>query len=157
MKRDAGFTLVEVMVSIVLIAIGLFGLLSMLTTAMSGNRFSYDGTTGVQLAQYMVDQIRVNGGNNNGRYDGMDTDNIAVCNADTVDCGPWRATLLNSGLVNPRGLVRVQTNTPTARTDTIEVWVEWGQPGERRNEIDKTGDGIPDTPTLSTILETWRS
>ena len=145
MRRDAGFTLVEVMISIVLIAIGLFGLLSMLTTSMSGNRFSYDGTTGVQLAQYMVDVIRVNGGNNNGLYDGMDTDDIATCDADTVNCGPWRAALLNSGLNNPRGTVTVDVNTPTGRTDTVEVQIEWGTAGERRNA------------TLSTILETWRS
>lgn len=155
MRRDTGFTLVEVMVSIVLIAIGFFGLLSMLTTSMSANRFSYDGTSSVQLAQYMIDQIRVNGGNNYGRYDGMDTDDIPACTADTVDCRPWRLALLNSGLINPRGLVRVQTNTPTTRTHTVEVWVEWGQPGERRNQIDKDGDGVPDNPTLSTILETW--
>lgn len=144
MKRDAGFTLVEVMVSIVLIAIGLFGMLSMLTTSMSANRFSYAGTSGVQLAEYMVDQIRVNGGNNNGLYHGMDTDS-AACAADAVDCGPWRTALLNSGLVNPRGRVTVQVNTPTGRTDTIQVQVEWGAAGERRNA------------TLNTILETWRS
>lgn len=155
MKTNAGFTLVEVMVSIVLIAIGFFGLLSMLTTAMSGNRFSYEGTTGVQLAAYVVDIIRLNGGTDNARYNGMDTD-AAACVADTVDCGPWRTALQNSGLLNPRGFVRVQPNNPTNRVDTVEVWVEWGPAGARRNEIDKDGDGVPDTPALSTILETWR-
>lgn len=156
MKRDAGFTLVEVMVSIVLIAIGFFGLLSMLTTAMSGNRFSYEGTTGVQLAAYVVDIIRLNGGNDNARYNGMDTDDDVACVADTVDCGPWRTALQNSGLINPRGFVRVQPNTPTNRVDTVEVWVEWGPAGARRNTIDKDEDGVLDPPTLSTILETWR-
>lgn len=145
MKNDAGFTLVEVMVSIVLIAIGFFGLLSMLTTAMSANRFSHDGTTGVQLGTYMVDIIRLNGGNDNGRYDGMDTDNVVVCAADPVDCGPWRLALLNSGLINPRGRVTVSVDTPTESTDTIQVQVEWGKAGERRNT------------TLRTIKETWRS
>lgn len=155
-NKESGFTLVEVMISIVLLAIGLFGLLSMLTTSMASNRFSNDGTVGVQLATYMMDIIRLNGGNDNGRYDGMDTADTAACDAD-ADCGPWRAALLNSGLNNPRGFVRVQPNTPTARVDTVEVWVEWGPAGERRNDIDKDGDGIPDNPTLSTILETWRS
>lgn len=144
MKKEAGFSLVEVMVSIVLLAIGLIGLLTMLTTAMSANRFSYDGTTGVQLAEYMVDIIRLNGGNNNGRYNGMDT-NVSACASDTVDCGPWKTALLNSGMINPRGTVSVSVNTPTDRTDTVEVQVEWGADGDRRNT------------TLRTILETWRS
>lgn len=144
MKKEAGFSLVEVMVSIVLLAIGLIGLLSMLTTAMSANRFSYDGTTGVQLAEYMVDIIRLNGGNNNGRYDGMDT-NVSACAIDTVDCLPWKNALLDSGMINPRGTVNVDVDTPTTRTDTVEVRVEWGADGERRNT------------TLRTILETWRS
>lgn len=145
MNNDAGFTLVEVMISIVLLAIGLFGLLSMLTTSMASNRFSYDGTVGVQLATYMIDVVRLNGGNDNGRYDGMDTADITACDADAVDCGPWRAALLNSGLINPIGTISVQTNTPTPRVDTIEIQVEWGPAGERRNA------------TLNTILETWRS
>lgn len=144
MKNEAGFSLVEVMVSIVLLAIGLLGMLSMLTTAMSTNRFSYDGTTGIQLAQYMVDIIRLNGGNNNVRYDGMDTSAIA-CATDTVDCGPWQAALLDSGMINPIGTVSVSADTPTDRVDTVEVRVEWGKDGERRNT------------TLRTILETWRS
>lgn len=144
MKNDAGFSLVEVMISIVLLAIGLIGLLSMLTTAMSANRFSYDGTTGVQLAEYMVDIIRLNGGNDNERYDGMDTD-ASACAIDTVDCGPWKTVLLNSGLINPRGRVSVDEDTPTERTDTIQVQLEWGADGARRST------------TLRTILETWRS
>jgi len=144
MKNEAGFTLVEALISIVLLSIGLLGLLSLLSTAISANRFSYDGTSGVQLAEYMVDIVRLNGGNNNGRYDGMDTSAVIACEADTVDCGPWRAALLNSGLINPIGTVEVTVNSPTDRTDTVEVQVEFGREGVRRST------------TLRTILETWR-
>lgn len=148
MKTNAGYTLVEVMISIVLLAIGLFGLLSMLTTSMVGNRFSFNGTTGVQLAEYMVDMVRLNGGSNNGRYNGMNTSVAATCENNLlykVDCLQWKNVLSASGLINPVGTITVQPNTPTGRVDTIEVRVEWGQVGERRNT------------TLRTILETWRS
>lgn len=147
MKNEAGFTLVEVMISIVLLAIGLFGLLSMLTTSMAGNRFSFDGTTGVQLAEYMVDMVRLNGGNDNGRYNGMNTSVAATCEDNVLyneECEQWQDMLRTSELINPIGTITVQPDTPTGRVDTIQVQVEWGPAGERRNTI------------LRTILETWR-
>lgn len=148
MKSNAGFTLVEVLISIVLLAIGLFGLLSVLTTSMAGNRFSFDGTAGVQLAEYMVDMVRLNGGNDNVRYNGMNTSVAAACEDNLVysaDCLQWKTMLDTSELINPIGTITVQQDTPTNRVDTIQVQIEWGPAGERRNT------------TLRTILETWRS
>lgn len=143
MKNESGFTLVEVLVSIVLLTMGLLGMLSMQTTAISANSYAYVGTAGVQSAEYMIDLIRTNGGTDNVRYNGLDTDNAVVCNADP-DCGPWRAMLLNSHLINPRGTITVWQNAPTARTDTVIVRVEWGGQKEGRRNA-----------TLQTIIETW--
>lgn len=145
MKSESGFTLLEVLVSIVLLAIGMLGLLSMQTTAISANSFAYTGTGGVQSAEYMIDLIRTNGGINNVRYNGLDTDDDAVCDADP-DCGPWRTMLQDSHLINPRGTITVLQNAPTARTDTVQVRVEWGGPKEVRRNV-----------TLQTIIETWGS
>lgn len=145
MKNESGFSLVEVLVAIVLVAVGLLGLLSMQTTAISGNRFSHDGTAGVQVTEYMIDLIRTNGGNNNLIYGGLNTSDEVACAAN-ADCQQWRDVLLQSGLLNPIGTVTVLQNVPLIRSDTVEVTVTWEGVG-----------GTTRSATLRTIIETWKS
>jgi type IV pilus assembly protein PilV len=59
-KRQAGVTLIEVLVTILVLAIGLLGIAAVQTTAMTGNFASYQATQASFLATGMMERIRAN-------------------------------------------------------------------------------------------------
>ena len=61
-KNQKGFTLIEVLISVFLLSVGLLAVAAMQTTAMTGSTSSNNTTLSSQLAEEMVDRIRVNGG-----------------------------------------------------------------------------------------------
>jgi type IV pilus assembly protein PilV len=146
MRNSRGFTIIEVLVSITIVTIGLLAAAAMQTTAITANGTARDGTIGIQLAEEMVDRIRINAGITPQDYNGIDT-NGACGGADPVlgDCTQWAARLVASGLPAARGQVSVSAvDAPLARTRTVNVTVTWG-------------NGTPRTVTFTTIVETWAS
>jgi len=165
MKRDInnekGFTLVEVLVAVFLLAVGMMSAASMQTTAISGNKFSKDTSLAIQLAEEMVDRIRINGGNEPNKYNGIDTSGTCT-GSDPFkgDCTQWQTRMQdpNLGLRNATGKVSVDPAAPNSewtngvpipRTATVEVEVKWESGGasswmrkERKIKI-------------TTIIETW--
>lgn len=63
MKNTNGFTLVELMVAILVLAIGLLGLAGLQVTGLSSNHNAYLRTQATLLAQDMADRMRDNRGN----------------------------------------------------------------------------------------------
>jgi len=141
---DGGFTLLEVLVAIVIISIGLLAVAGMQTTAITANSSANNLTLALQLAEEMVDRIRVNGGDTPEIYDNLDTGNCAGLTDTTArgDCNQWQTRLAGSGLSNAQGTVRVLTNNPISNTATVTVIVRWGTVSTR-------------TVTFTTIMETW--
>jgi len=69
MNRQIGITLVEVLVAILVLAIGLLGIAGLQTAAMGTNFNSYQYTQAAILAQSMVERMRANPtGVTNGNY-----------------------------------------------------------------------------------------
>lgn len=58
MKNQKGFTLIEVMISMLVLAIGLLGLAPMMVTSMYGNAFSEDVTAAAFLAQDSIERLK---------------------------------------------------------------------------------------------------
>ena len=58
LKNQKGFTLVEVMISMLVLAIGLLGLAPMMVTAMYGNAFSKEVTSSAFLAQDSMERLK---------------------------------------------------------------------------------------------------
>ena len=146
MRDNRGFSIIEVLVSITIVSIGLLAAAAMQTTAITANGTARDGTIGIQLAEEMVDRIRINAGITPQDYNGIDT-NGACGGADPAlgDCTQWAARLAASGLPAARGLVTVSAvDAPLARTRTVNVTVNWG-------------NATPRTVTFTTIIETWAS
>jgi len=71
--NNKGFTLIEVLVAIVIVSIGLLAVAGMQNTAIYGNASSRDATYAIQLAEEMVDRIRVNAGDTPEIYDNITT------------------------------------------------------------------------------------
>jgi len=59
-RRNAGFSLIEVMVSIIIIAIGLLGLAGLQAQAMNSEFESYQRSQAIMLVNDMVERIRMN-------------------------------------------------------------------------------------------------
>ncbi len=57
-RNAAGFTLLEVMVAMVVLAIGILGLAPMLVVSMQGNQSSRETTEAAYLAQDRIEQFR---------------------------------------------------------------------------------------------------
>ena len=60
MKKNAGFTLVEIIVCVVILSIGLLGLMGLQATALKNSAGSYYRTQASVLAHSIVDRVRLN-------------------------------------------------------------------------------------------------
>ncbi|HHL39372.1 MAG TPA: type IV pilus modification protein PilV [Deltaproteobacteria bacterium] len=124
---ERGFTLLEVLVSMVVISVGLLAAASMQATAMSGTRSSNDMSVAIQLAEEMVDRIRVNGGMTPDDYDGIDTSSGCSGSDPALgDCTQWYSRLADSGLTGAAGTVSVSTDSPISKVSTVTVTITWG-------------------------------
>jgi type IV pilus assembly protein PilV len=149
MANQKGFSLIEVLVAVTLLAIGLLGVAGMQSTAISGNAFAQTGTLAINLAEEMVDRIRTNAGTDPVAYNAIDTSGsvsslqASLTGAAQADALQWKTRLENSLLQNASGRVTVISDSPLTNSATISVEVRWGPSGNNRNII------------ISTILETW--
>ncbi|WP_347273077.1 prepilin-type N-terminal cleavage/methylation domain-containing protein [Candidatus Kuenenia sp.] len=98
---NAGFSLIEIMISIAIIAIGLFAVMSVLIIVVKGNAHSNKSTTAMTLAQDKLEDLR-----------NMDYDQIT---------GTY--TIYN----NPDYYLEatVDNDTPIVNTKTVSVSVYW--------------------------------
>jgi type IV pilus assembly protein PilV len=143
--NNKGFSLVEVLIAITVLAIGLLAVAGMQVTAISANSFAQTGTVAIALAEEMVDRVRTHAGTTPQTYNGIDTSasitaiQAAYSDSAEADALAWKSRLENE-LLNSVGTVTVSVDTPTANAATITVTVSWG-----------TGRSL----AVTTILETW--
>ncbi len=98
MPRQTGFTLIEVMVTVIVLAIGLLGLAGLQATSLRFNSSAYLRSQATNLAYDMADRMRVNRqAALNGGY------NIAITAATPtgttladIDRAEWRTALANT-------------------------------------------------------------
>ena len=139
-----GFTLIEVLMSILILAVGVAAAAGMQSSAIRGNTSAKETEIAIQLAEEMIDRIRVNGNTTPEKYNGINT--VALCGGVEPargDCNQWKGRLESSttGLQSAVGTVTVENNTPFAKVATITVTISWGSRSVR----------------LKTLIETWLS
>ena len=142
LKNKKGFTLVAVLIAIVVLAVGVLAMARMQGSAAAGNAFSNQGVVALQLAEEMMDRIRVNAGNpgdNPSAYNGC----AGAVDPALGDCAQWQTRFQNSGLSGAAGTVVVTNNSPIGSTATITVTVSWNW------------GVVPRSVILSTIVGTW--
>ncbi len=121
-KRSQGFTLIEVLIVMVILAVGFLGLSAMTVSTTEGLSFSKNMTMATTLARLKMEQIR------NTSYT-----NISSVNFPTEEYG----TIAEHPRF--RRIVTINNNTPGPNMKTITVTVFW------------RGDGDTHSVTLSTI------
>lgn len=141
-KPMAGFTLVEVLVAVVVLAIGLLGVAGLQLVGLRYNQSAYLRTQASFLAYDMIDRMRSNSaGVNGGNYDAVDTSSppaspgcistAAGCTAAELashDVREWSSQFINvDALANYTAVLPSATGAVnrTAGTRRFTVTVSW--------------------------------
>ena len=133
---EAGFSLLESLIAMTILAVGLLGLAAMQTMALGRNVDAQELTTATNLAAEMMERIhfnRANAVNYNGALGtGIDTNNGATIPPAAQptargDYQQWQNNLNNSGLNSVQGLVNVTNpfGPPTLNQSQVVVQVRW--------------------------------
>ncbi len=132
-RREGGFSLLESLFAMTILAFGLLGLAAMQTMALSYNVDAHELSAGTSLASEMMERIhynRINVTNYNGALGtGIDTGNGATTPpaAQAIARGDylqWQANLGNSGLDGAQGLVNVTNPFGPAALGQSQVIVQ---------------------------------
>ena len=111
-RHPAGFTLLEVLVAISILAVGLLGVASMQIAAINGNAFAGRITSGMYLAQATLESLLAS----------PSTDPALAAGAHSASSPPPGSNV--SWTVND--------NTPVLNAKTIAVTVTWSHKGHPR-------------------------
>jgi type IV pilus assembly protein PilV len=106
MRPEEGFTLIEIMITLVIMCIGLIALSGLQINAIRGNVFSKRLTTAVSIGQEKLEQIK----------------NTSYANIQSES-----STQINKSNINFTRQVIVTNNTNPANTKTVKVTVTWTQ------------------------------
>jgi type IV pilus assembly protein PilV len=132
-KRSQGVSLIEVLVSLLILSLGLLGVAGLQTTSLRSNQTAYFRSQATAAAADIIDRMRANPqGVGNGKYDTIDSDDLpsdpscidSGCDADELadyDIIDWATNTLAS-LPTGAGTVRVD-NMGTAGDDSDDVFV----------------------------------
>jgi type IV pilus assembly protein PilV len=116
LKESRGFTLLEVMIALVIFAIGLLGLAGLQVMAIKGNSFGQQMTVASTLAQNQLEALRESAG--------------------SLSNGNDLVTAQN-GIRYTRTWT-VAANQPQANMDTVDITVSWTGPTGSGTEAIRT-------------------
>ena len=142
-RQERGFTLIEVMLSSAILAVGLLGLAGMTTLSFTRNSDGNEVTIATNLAAELVERMQFNRRNLVNGYNGINltSANPALCTQNALtqsmargDCLQWQARLFASGLVGVQAQVAAVAVGPVGlNQNNIGVTVTWT--GASRNTI----------------------
>ena len=90
MKKHSGFSLIEVLIAMIILAGGLLGLAGLQATSLRNNQSAYNRSVATQLAYEMADRMRANyteAKSNNAYFAAPPTTAVANCKT-TAGCSP---------------------------------------------------------------------
>ncbi|MCH8846255.1 MAG: type IV pilus modification protein PilV [Proteobacteria bacterium] len=125
-----GFTLLEVMVSLLVLSVGLLGLAALQATTLKANHGAYQRTQAIFLTYDMMDRLRANrtaalaGECDIDMGDTLSGSGSAMCDADVTD---WQDNFVGLYLPSGQGLIDCST-TATVCVVTVQ-WDEGRQGG----------------------------
>jgi type IV pilus assembly protein PilV len=138
--RQSGFTMVETLVALVVLAIGLLGIAALLLTSLQSGRTATYRTQAVNLAADLADRIRMNrtAQADYGTLFADDEDEVAACDTTAgcddadlaaTDLARWKAALAQR-LPGGQGQVAVVAPVAAGEPARYTITVRWTEVGE---------------------------
>ena len=123
LRRAQGMTLVEVLVTLVIISVGLLGVAALQLTTVRNNSDAYVRAQAAVLASDMLDRMRANrngtSGGPQGYEIGMDEEEPETVAGD--DIANWRR-VLEEQLPQGKGEIRYD-----GATELVTITIQWGE------------------------------
>lgn len=143
-SRQRGFTLVEVLVTAVLMAVGLLGMASLQLTALRSNHEAYSRSQATQLAYDIADRMRANGAAVAAYLSTATTPEAAVCTTGDDPCTACTTT----------------ANSCTAAQLAVNDLYQWNLAltstlASGFGRITRTGTGAVNNPFIYTVTVRW--
>jgi prepilin-type N-terminal cleavage/methylation domain-containing protein len=110
LRKTRGFTLIEVLVTAVLLTVGLLGTLGLTTGVIRGNFFSKNITSATAIAESQLEAVH----------------NRGYVNA-TTTYFPVAAATVTVGAVNFSRTTTIINDSPSANMKTVSVTVTWNE------------------------------
>lgn len=135
-KRDGGFTLVEVLIALIILSVGMLGIAGLYVHSMQAGRTSMFRHHAVTLAGDVGDRIRANP-RAGPAYALAGSDNNCVDGG--VDCTPGQMAANDIFLWDQQAADTLPNGTVTVVFDnavlppTYQITVAWTEPGENLN------------------------
>jgi type IV pilus assembly protein PilV len=134
-QKRRGFSLVETMVALVVMAIGMLGIVGLFVVSFKSGSTAINRVNAVNLAAELADRIRANrlagaayaGGSANNSCMGSS----AKCSADEMaayDLFGWRDALSHTLPGSPSATVTVTAGSGT--TNNYTILIQWSEPNE---------------------------
>lgn len=154
----SGFSLIEVLIAVFVIAIGVLGVSSAQLLSLKNNQSAYYRSQANFLVMDMLDRMRANPkGVQDGYYEDIDTSDtdpdfalpacashINGCTAQelaTIDKEQWAANFARDGIAGLiPGSVGIVSTAVTGSTTTVTIEVNWAE-NSWNNDVDGDGDG----------------
>ena len=139
-SRQSGFTMVEVLVALVVLAIGLLGIAALYLNSLQAGRTAIYRTEAVQLAADLADSIRMNRTAQNGYASVFTATATAVgtcattggctdAELATTDLANWKAAIAQR-LPQGEGQVAVTLPVAVGEPTSYVITVRWSEVGE---------------------------
>lgn len=132
MNKVLGFSLIEVLIALLVLALGLLGLAGLQVTSLKNNLSAYNRSQATLLAYDLADRMRANVAAAT-TYTSTDPSKAIPQSACTTapGCSPqnmaindlfeWNSSLVSTGLSLVRGTITVTVNTVTGNIYSIEI------------------------------------
>jgi type IV pilus modification protein PilV len=133
MRKQHGFTLIEVMIAVVILAVGLLALMAMQIVSIKANAFSSEMTYSTMLAQEQLETLK----------------NLPFTDADLTETETSGVPHELSSVSDDKGgsyTVKWDVEDTTADMKTITLTVEW-----KSRRLGKSSEQAAVTTTLRTI------
>jgi type IV pilus assembly protein PilV len=132
LNQENGFTLLEILVAISLLAIGLLAVASMQVMAIRGNSFSGGTTEATKLAMDRIEWLMTLD-YNDANLDDANADGTAGLDNATVASADQSDTYTNDNGLLYNIYWNTARNSPVQDTTTIRVFVIWSERGAQRS------------------------
>ncbi|HKU15853.1 MAG TPA: type IV pilus modification protein PilV [Steroidobacteraceae bacterium] len=140
--RARGMTLVEVLVTLVIMSVGLLGVAALQLTSLRNNYDAYVRSQASMLAADLFDRMRANRGEAlAGDYSaalGPFTGTGAIWQADV---GAWKRTLA-AQLPNGDGSVQAEAFDAAGQVTAVRITIQWNERGDNNPIVFTTLSGI---------------